>query len=652
MTHSRTKLPFLTAILGIALAVSAFAGAPPPEKLLPDDTLLVLTVPDFAKMRGIFATSPESQYWNDPAMKPFKEKFLTKLNDEFLKPLERDLDVRLSDYTNLVQGQLTLALTQNGDSTDEPFAAMLLLDSREQSANLKTNLTKLRKKWVDSGKKIRTEKIRNNEFSVISLSSNDVPKSMTKFLSPPPAAAESKDGEAPKSGAKNDLVIGQIDSLLIVGTGTKSVEKVVAHLTGGSAPALADVPAYDVNHQALFRESPLYAWANVKTLVEIVLKNIPQKQQDPSEDPFGMMAPAKIVSALGISSIKTAAFTFQSSKDGSTVEFFLGAPEASRQGLLKILTPDAKESTPPPFTPADAVKFQRWRVDGQKAFAALEKMLNDLSPQIANGLNSAIDFINQTARDKDPGFDLRKNLIGNLGNDIISYEKPAADGGASAAGATRSLVLLGSPKPEALISAMKTVMAFAGQQAGAPTEREFLGRKIQSFPLPPMPFPGADDSKSSGPRTLSCAASGNYLAMSTDSSMLEEYLRNSDTASKPLRESAGMSSAIQKVTTPGTGMFGYENQNVTMKTTLELLRKMASSTNSAKSAVQSPLSMADPSQGMYGLARDWMDFSLLPPYDKVSKYFYFTVYALNSSADGISIKAFSPTPPGLAAAGK
>src|SRR5258708_11271124 len=30
-----------------------------------------------------------------------------------------------------------------------------------------------------------------------------------------------------------------------------------------------------------------------------------------------------------------------------------------------------------------------------------------------------------TAKDKDPSFDVRKNLIGNLGDDMISYEKPA-----------------------------------------------------------------------------------------------------------------------------------------------------------------------------------------------------------------------------------
>ena len=45
--------------------------------------------------------------------------------------------------------------------------------------------------------------------------------------------------------------------------------------------------------------------------------------------------------------------------------------------------------------------------------------------------------------------------------------------------------------------------------------------------------------------------------------------------------------------------------------------------------------------------KDWLDFSLLPPFDQISKYFYFTVYAGSVNADGLSYKMFSPTPPQL-----
>src|SRR5438445_2773392 len=101
--------PFNFRLLTVSLVLAALAShaaVPAPEKLLPDDTLLVLTVPDFAKLRTAYKASPHSQFFNDPAMKPFKEKFVSKLQEEFLKPLERDLEVRFEDYTNLAQGQV------------------------------------------------------------------------------------------------------------------------------------------------------------------------------------------------------------------------------------------------------------------------------------------------------------------------------------------------------------------------------------------------------------------------------------------------------------------------------------------------------------------------------------------------------------------
>jgi len=39
---------------------------------------------------------------------------------------------------------------------------------------------------------------------------------------------------------------------------------------------------------------------------------------------------------------------------------------------------------------------------------------------------------------------------------------------------------------------------------------------------------------------------------------------------------------------------------------------------------------------------------LLPPFDKVGKYFHFIVYGGSASVDGFAYKLFVPTPPALA----
>src|SRR5689334_12532224 len=51
------------------------AEVPGAEKLLPDDTLVVLSVPDWQKAKSAYNEFPMSQLWHDPSMKAFTDKF-------------------------------------------------------------------------------------------------------------------------------------------------------------------------------------------------------------------------------------------------------------------------------------------------------------------------------------------------------------------------------------------------------------------------------------------------------------------------------------------------------------------------------------------------------------------------------------------------
>ncbi|MEY2466688.1 MAG: hypothetical protein QOD03_1209 [Verrucomicrobiota bacterium] len=618
----------------VLTVINIRAAIPPVEKLLPDDTLMLFTTPDYNKLREIYKTSPQMQLWNEPSMRPFKEKFLAKLNDDLIQPLERELGIHLDDYTNLPQGQITFALTQNawsGKEGDPGF--LLLLDTKDQSGQLRKNLAELRKKWVDAGKPIKSEKIRNIDFFVLPISDKDVPKTLRKFSRSDSDFGDGDTNQAPKL----ELAIGQFESLLIIGNSLKPIEKVIVHLTGGAMPSLGDLAAYEQNRLALFRDAPAYGWVNAKGFVDAATAN--GKDKPAEDDPFAALRPAKIIAALGLNGLKTVAFSFQNSREGSLIQASIGVPEANRSGIFKIFAPESKESSPPPFVPADAAKFQRWRINGQKAWAALEKMINDFSPQGMAGINFMIETANSAAQEKDPGFDVRKNLIANLGDDFISYEKTARDGAEAGANSQPALFLIGSPNPDQFASALKNVLVLLSQNS-SPTEREFLGRKIYSVPMPAMPT-GAPAAKSA-PRSLNYASSGGYVALAADVSILEEYLRSSDSQQKTLRETPGLTEAVAKVGGTGTGWFGYENQAETSRATFEALRKSSGTTNTSSGLMSG--------MGLPGTAnpfKEWMDFSLLPPFEKISKYFYFTVYTGAANMDGMTFKVFAPVPPAL-----
>lgn len=636
-------------LLGMLVLTVGTAGpVPPPEKLLPDDTLLVLTIPDMATFNAMARQSAEYMFWNDPAMRPFREKFTEKMREQLLAPLERELGVRFDDYTNLIQGQLTFAITQNGwQGRGEPRPALLFLgDAKDKSDRLKKNLADIRSKWIDAGKPIKTEKIRDTEFMVLMLGAEDMPKSLKKFLGPEPRFQDSEgksetspdeqQAEPKNEKPKSPLYVGQAGSVLVVGSAPRAIERVLISLGGGQPPTLSDQAVFRANQLAVFRDAHMYCWVNVKAFVDVLLREIKanasaEAEEEESEQMFRRFDPAQAISAIGLGGLRAASFSMRESSEGSLMQFYLDVPEASRTGIFKILAGVPKDCMPPGFVPGDVVKFSRWRIDAQQAWAALEQMLGGFGV-----FNFILDSASAAAKEADPEFDLKKAVIGNLGDDFISFNKTPRPTDSAELCAGQSLLLVGSPKPDQFIGGLKTLFGAMAQAGGGITEREFLGKKIYSFQVPFLP--GADP-RNMAARKLSFAASAGYVGFSADPAVLEEFLR-SENKNKPLRETPGLTEAAQKVIGPGTTMFEYENQAEQVRILFATLKEQSDSTQNASSA--SPIPGAE-----LTMLRQWMDFSLLPPYEKVSKYFHFSVSALNTSVDGILLKMFSPVPPRL-----
>lgn len=630
-------------LLLLACLPAGRAAIPPVEQILPADTLFVFAIPDCTKMQAICRQTPYSQLWNDPVMKPFRDKFVEKWKTEFLAPVERDLGVKFADYAGLPQGQFAFAVTQDGwqGKTDAAPGWILLLDTKDKSDQLAKLLAGLRKQWVDAGKTVQTEKIRDVEFSIVSLASNNVPGTLRRFF---PQYQEIQElGKEPekKSPDADRLVVGQVQSLLVAGSSVKTVTKVMLRLAGGLVPALADEATFAANRLALFRDAPAYAWLNAKPLFEVLANLPPEKFNPQAPNPLPLPPVNNIVKGCGLTGLKSVAFAFHTGNDGMLFELLLGAPESGRQGLLKLLAPETKDSNPPAFVPADVVKFWRWRLDGPKSVPTFEKMIGEISQDRLNTWNFLISSGEDAVKLNEPAYDLRKDLFGNLGDDLIAYEKAPRGKTLVELESPPSLLLIGSPNADQLVHALPGALIIRSGDALTPKIREFLGRKIYSITLPP-----SRDARAPVARTLHYAASGGYVAFSTDVAMLEEYLRSGEGQQKSLRETPGLAEAAQKVGGQNTGLFGYKNSAETMRATFELFKNFtAVVTNSPPDT--NPLVNSLPYAGPEKSLQDWIDYGLLPDYDKVVKYFYYTVHSGSANVNGLTFRFYSPTPPAL-----
>ena len=630
MNLKNVSLWLAALVVSLNLAATAPAAIPPPERLLPAGTFFVFTVPDWNYLRQASSQSPQLMLWNDPAMKPFHDNFVSKWNAQFLGPLLADLGVSLADFTELPQGQVTFAVTRNGwNGVDENQLPgfLLLLDTKDKSDQLKNTLADLQTKWRDASKDIRTESIHGVPFSVVPLSTNDIPAVLQQII---PAAQPTQTLGQPPAPARNlNLVFAQYQSLLIVGDSLKTVEPVISRLTGGRAPCLADNPQFAADQASQFRDSPVYySWFNAHGLFTIV-SQIPAPQPNPNAfSLFPAVSPAAVLNASGLMGLKSVSVCYHQSHEGTLLTVYLAAPEASRQGILKMIATTPKDAGPPAFIPADAVKFWRWRLDTPTLWAELQKSIAASFPGALGTLNGVIDTANALAQQRNPAFDVRKDLIGNLGDDWLSYEKGPAGTSLDELNHPRGVFLFAAANPEQAVLAFKTVAALNAPQDGVPEPQQFMGHAIHAIALhPQVSLAGA-----SVQNLIYCTISSGYVAVSSDVSALEEYLRNVATPPRPLSDTPGLAAAIDHIGGAGTGLFGYQDHRIVMR---------AAFTSAKATGGQVALPYLPKAFG------DWIDFSLLPDFDQVSQYFYFSVFNGTTTPDGILFKGFYPRPPQL-----
>jgi hypothetical protein len=629
----KNGLCLLTALVFCAARIHA--EAQPPEQLLPDDTYAVLTIPDWQKLDSYQKTSTWGQFWNDPAMRPFRENFEKNFTAGIIEPIEKELGLKLTDYKELLQGQLTLAATPAAEAGQD-FELLLLLDAKDKGDVLASRLAELKKKWSDSGKEAKGEKIREVDFSSIKISSKDVQAFLKKVF---PANADNPEDESAekKEASPITLHIGQSKSLLIVGQNTKFIEKVIARHNGGQVTPLADQPIFQKSYASLFRDSLGYGWLNFKPVYNKIVEAGNKADNDTNP---GMKAD-KILPALGLSGLESVAGKFAGNAEGTQFEAFVSVPESQREGLFKIFSLEKKDVAPPAFVPADVLKYQRWRVDMKKGWATLEATLSKIEPSLAGMVQL---MLGAAGKDKDPNFDLKKNLIENLGDDVIVYTKAPKANKAEELQNAPGLVLIGSPNPGQLLDAMRMLVSLVpGPVSTAPVkEREFLGKKIYSIDANMSPLPAGAEG-AAAPKTLNFTASSGYLAFSTDSAALEEYLRSNEGNNKSLRDVAGFGEAVQKLGGSDTGFLTYENQKESMRVLLEAIK------NDPEGMRRTMFF------GMAGGAEEgeenrlsrWFKLELLPAYDSISKYFGITVGAGSTAADGFHLKGYAPTPAGV-----
>ena len=614
------------------MAGNSSLAVPPAEKLLAPDTVAFVTAPNGEALAAALRRNPYGQLWADPAMDPFRKKFEARFKAEVIQPLEKQLGLSLGSYASLFQGQVTLAWTATSPDgrVDRSSGFLLLADTGAKSLQLSTNLAMLRQSWAAADKPLKPIKIRDQEFWLLVFSLTEMTRTLDKIL-PNPGAGTAESLPPPSKPVMAEWTIGQVGPLLIVADSAHEVDKVLALLGSNAPPALAGDKRF-TSDAALFREAQAYGWVNVKAVLDHLEGGaVPGAAGSASPLlPFG-----QLLQALGFGGLETAVFSLKESSAGTSMELHLAIPEAARKGLFKMMSLEPKDSFPPPFVSAAAIRFSRARLDLPKMWGSLEATLAEASPPAAVILKAALAV---AGKDKDATFDLRERLIAQLGDDLIVCEKAAGSG--PNRNGEPSLFLVGARQPESVVKALPALFSLMPPEAIRHKEREYLGHTIHSVTILRAP----EGAKSAEASTWHYAAGGSYVALSDDAAMIDDYLGSGEGARRALRDQPGLAEAARRAGGTNTGFFSYENTSESA----QALFASAGKNSLNAGAILGAMKLG----GRLGLGREggfltWVDSSLLPPFERVAKYFYLNVTTLSQNADGLTFKFLAPLPPPL-----
>jgi len=581
-------------LVGFTLVSSAKAAkaAPSLEALLPAETVLVVAAPNYASAKKHFKDSASGQFWDSAEFKPFRKKLADGFEANVLAGIEEELAIDFEAFEKMASGPVALAVVPGQDAGEEP-ALLMLLDAGRKSVTLRRTLSRLERDWRKNDREVSETEIGGVDFTTVSDPEGD-----------------------------RQVHIGRVGAQLVVGTKPAQIEGVLARLNGKGAGALAGNPAFAADHGAVLRGADFYVWANPGAVLPQLLDNLPDGAEVGID--FG-----EVVGALGIDGLGTLAMAYSERPDGAHSELFIGLPKAKRKGLFGLLETKRADTSPPPFVPANVGAFSRWRLDMDAAWKNLEKLMLELSPDVANMVEFTVGLL---GKDKDSNFDFRKSFLNNFGDDLIIYQMPPKDTALNDIGAGPMVVLVKSPNPDELI---KGVGAVPGILPPPLNEAAMLPRRlgdhtVYSFELAEFPDPSTGELVK---MELLLAARNGYMAAATDADLLQAFLDGKTNGGLAKRD--GLAAATVLVGGMDSGFFGYQNDRDMVLSTMDTLRDNADQFDMIFSMI--------PTDGFGEVSlSEWLDFSLLPTGSKIAKYFDFTVYGAETDDRGISLKTFSP----------
>jgi hypothetical protein len=587
-----------------------------PEKLVPRDTILLMTVPDIDLATARFQETSSYRMFNEPFMKPLFERAKKDISDAISKELGQDQSAALLEFLGTVKGQLTFAVSGNPKTvmSGKSIRFAVILDAKNQATAARKSI----ERSLEKAEKLRVvrEKVPGGE--------------VWKMIS-----------EGDEQG--DAAFFGFSDTLIVAAPDKQSIVDVFRRGSGDLGESLADDPSFREDHSRFFRKSQFYIWGNLDAVMSGIIAGMAdQPGNNAGGNPLmAAVNPGQALKALGLTGLKSFAGAIQFDRHGSQGEFFLKVPQSVRKGLLKVFVTENRPAVPPRFIAGDMATYSRMRKSGKDIVDTIEETIREAVPMMAGFVSMMID---NAGKSNDPNFDFRREFIGNLGDDIIHYTRASKEVTLESISSPPTMYLLGSGNPKALLEAARKAQGGMGMPGlGAAKEEDFLGNRVLVMPAG-MKL-NLDGGKPEAKYVYMTTGRG-YLAIATDRDLLEDFIRGGSKGAR-LAELPRFRELAEKAGGLDTGWLFFDNPQRSVEPLLRTLKADPEAWHkiigvnpfqvmNINVGDATPEKADDPEK----MVTDYI--KLLPTFEQIRKYLVYTLGTVSSDADGILVRAVSP----------
>lgn len=596
----------------VCIFATAQAGTlPKTAKLVPPETILLVDVENFSQLKAQFEKTSPYKLYKDPAMRPFVETARTKFREEVQGLDENDI-LRMSFNTNLLpHGRVAFALVLNKQAlkAKEP-TALFITQWGAQINKIREAVEKAIRKAVEDGLHHKTENYRGVTINTII----------------------AEDSKRLGYGFSSTFHYSFLDDYLIGSEDIEVLKFAIAHIKGATSPTLADDSDYTVTLKAVGPYHDIDFYVNIKQIIKVVL----------SEDTTGKLR--TMITNLGLDNVAAlgGSIGLARSPGNSYHGKALLKINGAKKGICKMLDLESAVVTAPRFIPASASSATFLNLNVRKAYDELANILNSFSPMYSAWMYTPLPT---SSSPDEPGLQIKRDIIDHFGSQIViaqSMNKPLTNHSAP----TETLFAFAASNVKALEKSLSLLHSKLIAPNNPDARRELLGHTIYVISMPALQFFPGGRTPMQTPTVPTAPQTPTFAFTITDTHLIFAEESTVERAIRQLSSSSdtSMGSAdwftTAKSAIPSVVGLAYLNDD---GPSTEYLWWMLKHSGQDKE----PTVFSGPASFVFGPVPvgKLFNFSLLPKFDAVRKYFGLSVSYGISRTDGFffEFKYLNPT---------